>query len=138
MSKNELWSNLCFYGWCIKIVCQEWWRKIFAVALVMLACGCVNIMERSEGTYTTMGMECGCPYFCAKHPYYCTVTVAKDCLAAPYRWLVDDYADWGEALWGAFATLTYPFWIADEVCEIALDTVFMPCDIYAAHRKEAK
>ena len=135
---KEIWSNLCFYGRCIKIVCQEWWRKIFAVALVMLACGCVNIMERSEGIYTTMGMECGSPYFCAKHPYHCTVTVAKDCLAAPYRWLVDDYADWGEAVWGAFATLTYPFWIADEVCEIALDTVFLPCDIYAANRKEAK
>lgn len=112
--------------------------RIFCFALLAAACGCVNIMERSEGTYTTMGMECGSPYFCAKRPYYCTVAVAKDCLAAPYRCLVDDYADWGEALWGAFATLTYPFWIADEVCEIALDTVFMPCDIYAANRKEAK
>lgn len=113
-------------------------RRLFLVVAIVLANGCCNIMERSEGTYTTMGMECGSPYFCAKRPYYCTVVVAKDCLAGPYRWLTGDYADWGAALWGAFATLTYPLWIADEVCEMALDTVFLPCDIYAAHSKEAE
>lgn len=123
---------------------SAWGCAIFAlvailaiVAVSALCGGCCNIVQRSEGTYVTMGRECGSPYFCAKHPYYCTAATANDCLAAPYRVLTDDYADWGAAMWGAFATLTYPFWIADEICEIALDTVFLPCDIYAMNRKDA-
>lgn len=135
---RDFWSNLCFYGRGIKIVCRDLWKRVFPLAALTFICGCCNIVERSQGTYTTMGMECGSPYFCAKHPYYCTAATAKDCLAAPYYWLTDSYADWGAAMWGAFATLTYPFWVADEVCEIALDTVFLPCDIYAMNRKEGK
>jgi len=125
-------SNICFVD---RLIRNLFWRLFLMVAIV-IANGCCNIMERSEGTYTTMGMKYGSPYFCAKYPYHCTATVVKDCLAAPYSWLSDDYADWGEELWIAFATLTYPLWIADEVCEIVLDTVFLPCDIYAASVKE--
>ena len=108
--------------------------RIFCFVVLASICGCANIMERSEGTYTMNGMERGSPYFCAPHPYYCTEAAAKDCLAAPYRLLADDCADWGVALWSTFATLTYPFWIVDEVCEIVFDTVFLPCDIYALYR----
>ena len=28
MRASEFWSNICFYGRCLKVVIAEWWRKI--------------------------------------------------------------------------------------------------------------
>lgn len=118
MKASEIWSNLCFYGRCIKIVCQEWWRRIFAVALVMLTYGCANLNERLSA-----------PYACARSPYYCTAEAWTDCVCAPFKLGNGNSQD---PIWTCFATLTWPFWLVDEVAEVALDTVFLPVDgIYA-------
>ena len=94
------------------------WGLFFLVffAIAALCGGCCNITMRSESTKQA-------PYFIQPHPYCSTVNVWNDCICAP--WHLDGGTD---AIWPAIVTLTYPFWIIDEVCEVALDTVFLPID----------
>lgn len=47
---RDFWSNPCFYGRCIKIVCRDLWKRVFPVVAVVCASGCVNIYERFPTT----------------------------------------------------------------------------------------
>lgn len=86
-----------------------------AFALALLA-GCANINVRTSK-----------PYACAPHPYYCTERTWSRCVCAPFQ-----FGSSNDPIWTSFATLTWPFWLVDEVAEVALDTVFLPVDgIYA-------
>ena len=90
--------------------------RIFCLALLAAACGCANLNERLSA-----------PYACARSPYYCTAEAWTDCVCAPFN-----LGNSQDPIWTCFATLTWPFWLADEVAEVALDTVFLPVDgIYA-------
>ena len=66
--------------------------------------------------------------FCAPSPYYCTATLWTDCVCAPFRAFGGGVSTAGRT-WDAVATVTWPFWVVDEVCEVALDTVFLPVDV---------
>ena len=106
-------------------------RAIVSVFLAAAAflCGCCNLIKRTECCEVVLGEERGSPYACSDHPYYCTTSVAKDCLAAPYYAVAGcDNIDWAKATLYLVATLTYPFWVVDEVCEVAADTVMFPVD----------
>lgn len=89
---------------------------IIASIGVSLMTGCANLNVRLSK-----------PYVCAKHPYYCTAEAWSDCVCAPFQ-----LGSSNDPIWTSFATLTWPFWLVDEVAEVALDTVFLPVDgIYA-------
>lgn len=104
------------------------------LVIVLLACavlaGCCNIMTRTEAR--------NAPYGCARHPYYCTASVWSDCVCAPYYAMGGNAPDPSGGIWYAFATVTWPFWVVDEVCEAALDTVFLPADLTYLCTKEGK
>jgi len=88
--------------------------KALAIAVAALLAGCCNVVERAQK-----------PYLVAPHPYYCTVEAAE-ALAEPFQ---DRQGPDGIA--GAFIAVTYPLWIVSGVCDVALDTVFLPVDAIA-------
>ena len=74
--------------------------------------GCCNYCTRTEGEIA--------PYACTPHPYYCTAEIWQDvALTRKYHC--------GTA--AALAIQTWPISVVDEVCEVALDTVFLPVDL---------
>lgn len=116
MSMSQLWGNIRFIG----RVLRDLLRHIFCAALLLSACsGCMNLWTRS-----------GKPYACAPYLYYCTAEAWTDCVCAPFQ-----RGSSNDPIWTSFATLTWPFWVVDEVAEAALDTVFLPVDgIYALYK----
>ena len=102
---------------------------VLAASAALAMCGgCCNIVERCTDSG---GLRNGSPYVCTSHPYYCTVAVWEDCICAPWSTVSGP-----DAIWPAIATVTWPFWIVDEVCEVVLDTVFLPVDgIYAISKE---
>ena len=92
-----------------------------ALGALLLCGGCCNIGTRFGATRRT-------PVFCAPSPYYCTATLWTDCVCAPFRAFGGGVSTAGRT-WDAVATVTWPFWVVDEVCEVALDTVFLPVDV---------
>ena len=64
-------------------------------------------------------------YVCSPYPYWATASVWEECVCAPLK--VDSKTG-SDGIWYAFATVSWPFWVVDEVCEVALDTVFLPVD----------
>ena len=108
---------LCFIG--------VWW-VFFLVSIIfaMIVSGCNNVMVRSSE-----------PYGVAGHPYECTAEVWDCCVSAPWK-----VTEGPEGIWYAVATITWPFWLVDEVLEVACDTVMLPADAtyYYCHKKETK
>lgn len=141
---SQFWSNICFYGRCIRIVCQEWWRKIFAVAIVMSACGCLSVVRipscyeqvSDEGEVTNRVWTS----FCDEVPGMRVYPTIKMRSRVTAKWLepippeakgrelrqMKGFKRWG---WIPLAVLwaTSPF-------DAAVDTVFLPWDLYC--RKE--
>ena len=126
---KELWSNLCFYGRCIKIVCREWWRKIFAVAVVASACGCVNCYTRWPTTDER-----------SDRVYQCSREAAALSVLVSFPQAMSDGPSRG-FMWENLFTI--PFLglpcAVDAVCEACIDTVCLPVDWpLAASRREGK
>ena len=95
------------------------WGIVFFVfwsLLLLFGGGCCNLAVRSQSGKTS-------PYFLQPHPYYSTANVWENCICAP--WSGQSGAD---AIWSTVATVTWPFWIVDELCEVVLDTLFLPVD----------
>lgn len=82
--------------------------------------GCCNAVVRTEK-----------PYAAAPRPYYCTASTWDDCVCAPWR-----VGSSHDPVWTAFATLTWPLWLVDLPCEAALDTAFLPVDLWAIRRHQ--
>ena len=98
-------------------------KGLFVACAITLLAGCANILQRCDDYHA--------PYVCAKHPYYCTTSVWDDCVCAPFK-----LGDSNDPIWTSFATLTWPFWLLDEPCEVVLDTVFLPFDIFATNQRK--
>lgn len=92
-------------------------RIITSIMLLAVMSGCANIQNRSGQNEA--------PMFCSPSIYKSTEEVWKECVMAPFRL---SSADGGDGMWYAIATMTWPIWIVDEVCEVCLDTVFLPVD----------
>lgn len=109
---REFWRNVCFVGRLLRDLI----RSAFGVIVILCLSGCMNVWSRSAK-----------PYLCARHPYYCTAVAWTDCVCAPLH-----IGNSNDPIWTSLATLTWPFWVVDEVAEVAIDTVFLPVDgIYA-------
>lgn len=109
-------------------VAQAWWAFIlmlwvmFAVSVIFICLlfgGCCNVYMRSEARTS--------PYWVADRPYYCTAEVWDCCVCAPIHKWKNRGGAYGQ-VWYTFATLTWPFWAVDEVCEVVGDTLFLPVD----------
>ena len=125
---KEFWSNLCFYGRCIKIVCQEWWRKIFAVAVVASACGCVNLYTRCPWTNEQITMV----YQCSREAAGLSVLVA-------FPQAMSDGPSRGFMWENIFTIPLGCLCLCDAAVEVCVDTVCLPVDwSLAASRKEVR
>ena len=100
---KELWSNLCFYGRCVKVVCREWWRKVFAVGVLAFAC-------QSTGTAAALALVCSFPQMMSDNPSTPSF-MWENCLTIPF--------------------LGLPCAV-DAACEAVVDTVCLPCDLWLA------
>ena len=92
-------------------------KRFLGFLCLMLLCGCANVSSRI-GLY-------GSTVLCSPSPYNSTCVVWSDCVCAPFKLSGKDGFD---RTWYALATVTWPFWVVDEVCEVFLDTVFLPVD----------
>ena len=126
---SQFWSNICFYGRCIKIVCREWWSKIFAVALVMLACGCVNMYTRWPTTDEKITMV----YQCSREAAGLSVLVA-------FPQMMSDCPGDNGYMWENIFTVPLGcLCLCDAAVEACVDTVCLPVDWpLAASRKGGK
>lgn len=126
---KEIWSNLCFYGRCIKIVCQEWWRKIFAVAVVASACGCVNLYTRCPWTDERIDRV----YQCSREAAGLSVLVA-------FPQMMSDCPGDNGYMWENIFTVPLGcLCLCDAAVEACVDTVCLPVDWpLAASRKGGK
>lgn len=96
-------------------------RMLLAIALLASA-GCANLVGRAVSSNRNG------PYGCMPHPYAATADVFDDCVLAPFRTYKVIAGHHTDPVGDALCTLTWPFWIVDEVGEIVLDTVFLPVD----------
>ena len=96
------------------------WLLVFSFffAIANIGGGCCNITTRGTRTATK-------PFWVARHPYYCTAAVWSDSICAPFKVMGTNGAD---GIWYSVATVTWPFWVVDEVFEVVGDTVFLPAD----------
>ena len=96
-------------------------KRLLAIACAALLAGCANFTMRTES-----GRRSG-PYACGPHPYAATAGVFGDCILAPLRAfeIIDGR---GDPVGDALCTLTWPFWVVDEVGEVVFDTAFLPVD----------
>ena len=116
---KDAWSNIKFYGRCIKIVFREWWHRLFPVVAICICCGCANIITRTD-----------CDSW-ATAPYQCTCEVAE-AIAAPFSRPSGPEGGIAQAI----CTVILPISIISLPFDAAIDTVFLPWDLYC--RKEAK
>ena len=68
------------------------------------------------------------PYACGPYPYASTAEVFDTCLLAPLRTYGVIAGRSNDPIGNALCTLTWPFWVVDEVGEVVLDTAFLPVD----------
>jgi len=119
------WNNLCFYGRCIKIVCREWWRKIFAAEVVMFACGCVNLYTRWPTTDEKITMV----YQCSREAAGLSVLVA-------FPQAMSDGPSRGFMWENIFTIPLGCLCLCDAAVEVCVDTVCLPVDLpLAASRR---
>ena len=126
---KEIWSNLCFYGRCIKIVCREWWRKVFTVAAVMSACGCVNLYTRCPWTNERIDRV-----------YQCSREAAGLSLLVAFPQMMSDCPGDNGYMWENIFTVPLGcLCLCDAAVEACVDTVCLPVDWpLAASRKGGK
>lgn len=96
-------------------------KWLLAIAL-SLCLGCANFMMR-----TKCDRRSG-PYVCGPYPYAATAEVFDNCILAPLRTygVIADRDN--DPIGNALCTLTWPLWVVDEVCEVVVDTAFLPVD----------
>ncbi len=85
----------------------------FGCLMMVGVLGCCNIGMRADDELA--------PYACAPHPYFCTAGI--------WQYVVDPTHD---SYCGTMAYIMielWPFFVVDEVFEVALDTVFLPVDL---------
>ena len=128
IKSSELWSNLCFYGRCLKIACSELWRKIFAVAVAMLMCGCVNIYTRCPTTSERI-----------ERVYQCSREAAGLSVLIAFPQMMSDVPGQCYIWENIFTVPVGCLCLCDAVVEACIDTVCLPVDWpLAASRKENK
>lgn len=128
MKASDIWSNICFYGRCLKVVCQEWWHKIFAVAVAMLMCGCVNIYTRWPTTSERI-----------ERVYQCSREAAGLSMLIAFPQMMSDVPGQGYMWENIFTIPVGCLCLCDAVVEACVDTVCLPVDWpLAASRKENK
>ena len=93
---------------------------LLVVMSAMMFSGCMNCLSRfEEGTsfYKTNGWNG------REHPYRSTKEI-WDCVCLPF-------GDGGQdpILYGIVVCITWPFWLVDDVLEVAVDTVLLPVDL---------
>lgn len=81
--------------------------------------GCCNCLIRTENNIA--------PYACAPHPYYCTADVWQDIVFTRKYHCGQCYI---------FMMWMWPVTVVDEVCEVALDTFFLPLDLMCLFTRE--
>ena len=126
---NEVWSNIKFYGRCIKIVFREWWHRLFPVVAFCVCCGCVNCYTRWPTTDERIDRV-----------YQCSREAAALSVIVSFPQAMSDGPSRG-FMWENL--LTIPFLglpcAVDAVCEACIDTVCLPVDWpLAASRKGGK
>lgn len=124
---KEIWSNLCFYGRCVKVVCREWWRKIFAVAAVVCVCGCVNCYTRFPTTDERI-----------ERVYQCSREAAALSVLVAFPQMMSD-AQHDAYIWENIFTVPLGcLCLCDAAVEACIDTVCLPIDwpLSAARRKD--
>jgi len=89
---------------------------VFWTIVLLFGGGCCNMAVRSQSGKRS-------PYFLQPHPYYSTAQVWDDCICAPFQ-----LGKSNDPIWTSLATITWPVWLVDDVCEVALDTIFLPAD----------
>ena len=113
---GKVWGGICFIGRCVKIVLREWTRKLFVVALLSFACGCLNVYNRFPGGPRLEEM------------YESTHQAAALTLVASFPQIMAD----GKQGFMWENLLTVPFLgipcAADTVLEACVDTVCLPVD----------
>ena len=125
---NKFWSNICFYGRCIKLVCREWWRRIVPVALILLACGCVNCYTRWPTTSEQITMV----YQCSREAAGLSVLVA-------FPQAMSDGPSRGFMWENIFTIPLGCLCMCDAAVEACIDTVCLPVDWpLAASRRGGK
>lgn len=97
-------------------------KRLLAIACAALLAGCANYAMRTDSSRRSG------PYVCEPYPYAATAGVFNDCLLAPLRAfdVIPDRTN--DPVGNALCTLTWPFWVVDEVGEIVFDTAFLPVD----------
>ena len=125
---KEFWSNICFYGRCVKIVLRDLWKRAFPLAALCVCCGCVNIYERFPTTAPRI-----------ENVYQSTSVAAALTIVASFpQTMADGKRDF---MWEN--CLTIPFLglpcAVDTVLEACVDTVCLPVDLpLAASRRGGK
>jgi hypothetical protein len=106
-------------------------KWLLAIVLPLCA-GCASLTTRIQHDWRSG------PYACGPYPYASTVEVFDTALLAPLRTygVIADRSN--DPIGNALCTLTWPFWVVDEVGEVILDTAFLPVDsvYYFFFRKE--
>lgn len=124
------WSNICFYGRCIGIVCREWWRKVFVLAACAWMCGCVNLYTRFPTTNPEIE-EC----------YQSTRVMAAMTVIGSFPQMMSDVpSKSGSLCWENLISVTFiglPCFV-DTCLEAAVDTVCLPADYFMARAREKK
>lgn len=116
---KDFWSNICFYGRCIGIMCREWWRKVFVLAACAGMCGCMNCYFRAPWTRGKIE-EC----------YQSTRYMGAMTLVASFPQMMTDAGHPEPFRWENCFTI--PFLglpcLVDTACEACIDTVCLPVD----------
>ncbi|MBR4258429.1 MAG: hypothetical protein IKQ17_05320 [Kiritimatiellae bacterium] len=87
--------------------------------------GCANYLVRTgdENVRSRLGVDL--PYACAPYPYLCTAEMWKPVSLYSFRHPRPDCC----GMPGALEIEFWPLFAVNEVCEVALDTIFLPVDL---------
>lgn len=125
---KDAWSNIKFYGRCIKIVFREWWHRLFPVVAICICCGCVNCYTRWPTTDEKITMV----YQCSREAAGLSVLVA-------FPQMMSDGPSRGFMWENIFTVPLGCLCLCDAAVEACIDTVCLPVDWpLAASRKEAR
>ena len=97
-------------------------RMVMSIGCLMavVLSGCCNYLVRMKDKDLPDDWGRDAPYACAPHPYFCTAEVWQD---------VAFSREYHCGLAAGIAMMMWPFCVVDEVCEVVLDTVFLPVDL---------
>ena len=117
MSANEFWGNVRFVG---RLFCDLWRRIfcIFCIALLLSACGCMNIYTRFPGTDAKITQV-----------YQCSRTVAAFSVIVAFpQMMSDNPGDYGLQWMNVLTVPIGCLCLCDAVAEACVDTVCLPFD----------